>query len=746
MIQSEKKKQKSHKKSHKRRNKMKKKQKKSKRKKNKKVKSSRSRRNSDTSSDQSTSSSDESTSSYSESESERTGKNDQTTEPMSHEAEEPVNCVLNKMEQKVAYSDEFGDSDKKYNRCLYCGEGFARVDKHVKAKHEDEERVNIIINMPTGLQKRRIYTQLLRDGNDKFANDRVNNPHNIIIPARRIRKKYKLTSNSNEDKENNNDERAKEPDRNILDKNCCQIKEAVQIDTSDLHETFKTKPIYPPFMKCIYCKAYVGSKSLSEHVRRQHPEKRKLALKNVLNEARINMGLCHNTASTLSRENILIDLRPDAVRIAASHDWLIVQFANRQAVKYVEPDQRAYVRSNMRLLGKLLIAVKSVNENIQQLSDAFQATRCQDIIKAIQIISDLDSKKNRFLTIYNAETTPLLIRKCIVILKNLFTMQKGKTESERTKLVKNVEDFERVFNDEIHHNVSYTAALSRKTSNRHKEQVKLPNSDDIGIFSTFLKMKRLASVRHFENGGCELKHYKNLIMCTAAVLLILNRRRVGEISKTGLADYVKARKADVSSDFFQALPKAEQKERVKFKRIDMKGKRFDGQGSIYVPDDDDKCLKKIIELRGKFQIPDTNEYLFALPTDERRADDKHVDLCKTISFLSKECAETYKHINDETLRGTLLRKHLATYAGLVTHGEKNKLVIKHMGHKENVHHSHYRQTVDSQDVAALKVLEAAKSKPQIVGVQNIDEIDDDYSPNISEEKDRVIKPKSEYFK
>lgn len=70
------------------------------------------------------------------------------------------------------------------------------------------------------------------------------------------------------------------------------------------------------------------------------------------------MGLAHESAMDLVKEKILNKLKLDEHRVAARYDSVIIAYANKYAVKYSNVDQQAYLRSHMRLLGKLLCSIR----------------------------------------------------------------------------------------------------------------------------------------------------------------------------------------------------------------------------------------------------------------------------------------------------------------------------------------------------------------------------------------------------
>lgn len=298
----------------------------------------------------------------------------------------------------------------------------------------------------------------------------------------------------------------------------------------------------------------------------------------------------------------------------------------------------------MRLLAKLLVQVRTSNPDIKGLITVFHPRYWPLTLNAIIAVCEHDNETNRFDIIYNAETLPMLMRKCIKILKNEFTMQEDYTK------LKHLTNFTNVFENAIEFEVAYLANLSRKEVNRHKSAEQLPQSDDILTFENFINMKRNVSLEHFKNGGRDQYHWLNIIQTTAIKILLYNRRRVGEIGKTHLLDYIHAKKANPSDEFFKMLSKDEQSQRLKYLRIDIQGKRADGEGALYISEDNVKCLELIISHRSHFNVDKKNPYLFAIPSPENNRQPRHINICELLSRLSKECSTKYKEIDDDTIR------------------------------------------------------------------------------------------------
>lgn len=536
-------------------------------------------------------------------------------------------------------------------------------------------------------------------GNDIYNNDPILNKDGVILSTRR--KRVKKVTKQNQTQNNNNMVEISIP--NLKDN--LQAKEVTEnlIKTKDCNKL-------PQKMPCPKCLGYYSSNYLRAHKciggKDESNFEGSVKTRQKLANSKQMMGLCHSAASNIVRENILPKLRLDVIGTAARFDYMIILYANKFAERYMDADQQAYVRGHMRLLAKLKIAIIEINEKIKSLIDVFRPKLWPIMLEAINHVSELDSERNRFLVIYNAETLPMLIRKCIKILKRHSAI------NEDDSKMKLLESFENVFENDVEFKVSYTAHMSRKESGRHNKAKKLPESNDILTFENFLKMKREVSLQHFANNGRLYEHYLNILQKTAILILLYNRRRVGEISKILLLDFINGKKADPSSEFFRMLSTEEQDRRLKYMRIDIQGKRADGVGSLYLSQENEKSLELIVKYRTLFNISSTNKYLFAIPNGDDNKD-RHTKLCELISKLSYEYSKQFQKIDSGSIRGTLLRKQLATYNATINNDHATNIMTKHLGHTRSTHDKCYKRVTDQEQNIVTSTLDIVNGTAQV---------------------------------
>lgn len=603
----------------------------------------------------------------------------------------------------VPDSSEGGEHYDKLNFCYYCHKLKSRVDQHQLAVHFDKPEVSLIIATPIGDPRRKkMFAVLRKKGDHVYNKSRYHNPDGHLIVPRRLRKKSTMKKKTNKKGKNSKDEtNENDPDGENRPTNEIACPEA---DKSKKEENHKAMNIIR--VPCPLCLGYFAPGNLHNHIRKYHPDNKlsNFGTNRSMTKIQVSqVAACHFRASEAVKNQVLSPLKFDEIGITARHDLLIILYANKNAAKFNVIEQGAYIRGHMRLLAKLLIEIKKQNSGIKDFMQAFNAVYWPVFQDAILQVCEFDSKKKFFAVPYNAETIPILIRKCFRILMNEFIVK----QNDQAK--KNLENFKYVFEDEVETNITSVASRSRLELNRHKQTLKLPTQNDIAILKEFIDMKRDELHKYFKTDKFEvnLKSYHlyvNLIETTALSIEIFNRRRSGETSKTCLLDYYNRKKTDTNSDFFKSLGPSEKDQRLKYDRIDIKGKR-EFVGQLYVCEKSIAVIETIVSMRDIFKVDSSNPYLFALASPPERP--KWVDLVSAMRNYKIKCNAEYKPINYENISGTKLRKHLATYNSARNETGKKHLVVKHLGHSEVVHNKFYKQTIDGEDSYITGELEGA---------------------------------------
>jgi len=127
----------------------------------------------------------------------------------------------------------------------------------------------------------------------------------------------------------------------------------------------------------------------------------------------------------------------------------------------------------------------------------------------------------------------------------------------------------------------------------------------------------------------------------------------------------------------------------------------------------------IVDYRKHAGVPEENPYIFGTNTVDKR---RHAYLRACVLIKKYSVASGAKM--PTSLRGTILRKHIATVC-ITLNVSENQIndLADFMDHHEKIHKSHYRQSVITRDLAISRLLKYAQ------GDDASDESDDESDQN-----------------
>ncbi len=199
------------------------------------------------------------------------------------------------------------------------------------------------------------------------------------------------------------------------------------------------------------------------------------------------------------------------------------------------------------------------------------------------------------------------------------------------------------------------------------------------------------------------KAYRELNEGIFCSLLLLNKRRVGELQRMHLKEFLQNYKTSSSSEFERALSESEKILYKSFRRVVIRGKR-----GRRVPVLFDKKMVQLLEysisLRENFQLQN-NIYLFGIPNTENSING-YIVMRKQAKLALGDVEKA------RLLMSTRLRKHLATITQILKL-EKNDLeqLATFLGHTEKTHAEFYRLPNDVYQTAKVsKLLMLSKAK------------------------------------
>lgn len=236
--------------------------------------------------------------------------------------------------------------------------------------------------------------------------------------------------------------------------------------------------------------------------------------------------------------------------------------------------------------------------------------------------------------------------------------------------------------------------------------------------------------------------YIILVETTFILILLHNRKRVGDIQFIELNDVTQPDKIQQKDEILEALTETERILTKFYKKIHTIGK-----GSkellVLIPRDVQNFIDTIVAERIKY-VDLSNKYFFTNPNST----DEWINGCYVQSKYAKECGAK----EPKLIRSCRLRKHIATMMQLMDL-RKNEIgqLASFMGHTEKTHREFYRLPKDVMMIAKVSKILLKLEKGELLDCKNkrLDEIDvylDDpvLSNSSSEAEDEVSKITSNF--
>lgn len=264
-----------------------------------------------------------------------------------------------------------------------------------------------------------------------------------------------------------------------------------------------------------------------------------------------------------------------------------------------------------------------------------------------------------------------------------------KTNSYKRK--QDAKNFLKIFQTDYSTSINKTATESQIQTKRNKK-VELPLQADINKLRSFLNnnIEQLfvkLSNNFFYLDWCNLSKY---MLC---YLQLFNRIKAGEIERLFLTDYNNYQDLNKEKDsvLYNSLTPDEQLLANNFVKINIRGK-LGRIVPIIIRKKHVHIIDLLITQRLLAGIDSSNPYIFASPSGKRT----YFRACEAMRHCANECGASEPH----KLRGTILRKHLATTAQILELGENTMgRLANFMGHDISVHKEHYRLPSTAVDLS-----------------------------------------------
>ncbi|KAL4704338.1 hypothetical protein ACJJTC_019383 [Scirpophaga incertulas] len=484
----------------------------------------------------------------------------------------------------------------------------------------------------------------------------------------------------------------------------------------------KKSNIYPntEYLPCEVCLGFYARKQLWKHKKRCHP-------KSQTNNTQViaqNFMLRHLPVDKKLKSEIFPKMRPDRVSLEAKQDPLICAFGAQYMRIHREKHFINVTSRKMRELAKLLIQLKTLR-TFKDLMDVLKPQNYDLIVTATKKVSSYDDKIER----YGAPTYALNISTSIKQCCNIAIMAtlKSGTSVENATLESDLKTLIQLIEANWKYDISSQACSDLNLKKWNKITI-IPLASDLKLLKDHLREQaKNAAFKLRESQENNIEAYNSLLETVYCRIILLNRRRPGELQRLLLSTYQDCNNSNNSYEEFDRVISSAEKYLVKsFKRIVIRGKR--GRGvPVLLSDDVQSDIDLLISVRSNY-IPDNNNYLFAKPGCQ-------TPLCgyKVVAMYAKSCGAK----NPKAITTTKLRKHLATLTQMLNLKDTDiEQLANFMGHTQAIHRQNYRLPDDIYQTAKISklLLLMENGKADVYKGQSLDDINIDLEEDLLREE------------
>lgn len=176
--------------------------------------------------------------------------------------------------------------------------------------------------------------------------------------------------------------------------------------------------------------------------------------------------------------------------------------------------------------------------------------------------------------------------------------------------------------------------------------------------------------------------WNTLAELTLTSIHVFNRRRAGEIERAYIEDFQSYEKINKNmySDIYKLLSEEDTKIAEKYVRFCIRGK-LGRTIPVLLSNDLYNCVTLILKYRGEAKVSKKNHYIFGLPSINKDRY-RYLRACVLIRKFAQECNTS----QSTTLRGTILRKHIATHCIQLNLNDIDVSgLATFMGHADKIH-------------------------------------------------------------
>uniref|UniRef100_A0A8D8TJ13 Uncharacterized protein n=1 Tax=Cacopsylla melanoneura TaxID=428564 RepID=A0A8D8TJ13_9HEMI len=313
---------------------------------------------------------------------------------------------------------------------------------------------------------------------------------------------------------------------------------------------------------------------------------------------------------------------------------------------------------------------------------------------------------------------------CDIALTRVMKRKKNHSTLEEANLEADIKTMTHLITTNWQFDISSQAATNLQTKKWNKVTI-IPLASDLKILKDYLLKESKLAMENLSNSPTDKKAYVNLVELIFTQVLLLNRKRPGELERLQIETYKGAGTHSNYEEFNDVITLSEKVLMRRFKRIVIREKRGRGVPVLF-SDIVQQQIELVLKVRPYFFKDVDNIYLFGIPG--------HTTPMAGYKIIEKYAKKSGTK-NPQAITATKLRKHLATITQLMNMTDTDvEQLATFMGHTERVHRNEYRLPDDVYQTARMCKLLSIMESGQGAAYKGkrLDEVELDMEENILE--------------
>lgn len=471
------------------------------------------------------------------------------------------------------------------------------------------------------------------------------------------------------------------------------------------------------FLPCSNCLGFYRSKYLYRHRKKCCKEQvSKATQANAQNMLLKNLGRVDQRL----KDEVFPRMRPDKVSLEAKNDFLICAFGARYLKIHREKHFVNVTSRKMRELSKILLELKKIEPSINNLFQALNPKFYDKIVEVTKLVSKYDNINDTYISPTFAINISTSLKQCCDIAIHMIIKQEPSVQMANCEA--SLKTMINLLQSNWRFDVAHQAASDLNIKKFNKITI-VPLASDLKLLKNYLILKAEEAIRELNQNPLNVNAFNTLLETIFCRVILLNRRRPGELQRMLLHTYENSEKTkETYEEFSEVVSEAEKILLKNLKRVVIRGKRGRGVPVMFSLDTQ-KHIKELLKVRTNF-VGIENPYLFGKPGSTCS-----IYGYKTLQKYASSCGAK----NPGAITCTKLRKHLATLTQLFNLSETEiEQLSTFMGHTPEVHKTSYRLPDDVYQTAKISKLLILMEKGEAGEYKgkSLDEINIDLNENL----------------